>query len=185
MSNGSLPSTRNTFTELLIAYTSIIPTAPGVMSTVCNRSSSVSTTLTTMRDSLSLAIAAFASAASPPKSFCSATCMSAIFGQIDERNICQFAARRYNYCHILDCRHRGRAHQCERHDRQRTTQRFSPVHSRHSCNLPIGIPGVSARAFLAASIEYEQIKSVAKVVLQVTSRHTCPFVQLRQPTFER
>jgi hypothetical protein len=51
MSNGSLPSKRNTFTEVLIEYTSTSPTAPGVASTVRNKSASLSTIFTTWRDS--------------------------------------------------------------------------------------------------------------------------------------
>ena len=49
-SNGSLPSTRNTFTELLIEYTFTIPTAPGVASTVRSKSVSPSTIFTTWRN---------------------------------------------------------------------------------------------------------------------------------------
>jgi hypothetical protein len=52
-------------------------------------------------------------------------------------------------------------------------------------DLPFGISGVSAREFAAASILYEQNNLVAKIALQVTSRHTCPFVQLRWARFER
>src|SRR5258708_37057148 len=75
-SNGSLPSTRKTFTELLIEYTSTIPTAPGVISTVCSRSSSEFATLTTRWPSFNFAIAARASAPLAPNNFCVATCMS-------------------------------------------------------------------------------------------------------------
>src|SRR4029077_2220198 len=53
-----------------------MPTAPGVVSTACNKSSSDCTTIAAWRVSFSLAMAVLASEAPPPKSLCSATRIS-------------------------------------------------------------------------------------------------------------
>src|SRR5437588_9492109 len=67
---------RSTFTELLMEYTSTIPAAPSVASTVRSTSSSLSTIFTITRDSFSFAMSALISPGAAPNSFCAATRIS-------------------------------------------------------------------------------------------------------------